>query len=185
MIYNIGLFRRLREDIDVRVEGYYNDTDDYISSESHSYPRISYSDNIDKVWTKGAEMEFNRCAASGIGVYFNYNFYIVDWHDDSLEIEPFLMELTPRHQFNLSLMYWLLKDTRILTSARAAIGRHSKFGLEMADYFVVNAGIDQRLFNSRLSIDLGVENILNADYQEIYGYPMPGRTFTLHMNYSL
>lgn len=179
------MYKKLRKDIDIRVEGYCNYIDDYISSESHSYPLIRYSDNIDKVWTRGAELEFNRCTDAGLGVYFNYNFYLVDWFDDSLEIEPFLMELTPRHRFNTGLTYSVFNSTSFTLDSRAAIGRHSKSGLEMDDYFILNFGAEQGFFDQKFMINLRVENIVDVDYHEIYGYPMPGRTFTLHASCSL
>jgi len=170
--------------MDLRVEGYYTRTSNYISSEDHKYPAIRYSDNIDRVWTKGAELEFNRSATAGLGIYFNYNFYIVNWHDDSLEIEPFLMELTPKHRFNTRLSYLLLKSTTLSLDTRGVIGRSSKSGLSMDDYFILNAGIEQKLFRRNFIINLRMENIFDIDYQEIYGYPMPGRTIALFASYS-
>lgn len=184
MLYNIGMYRRLTRNIDVRLEGYYTDTDNYISSESHTYPRIYYSDNIDKVWTKGAELELSMSTRAGLGAYFNYNFYIVDWHDDSLEIEPFLMELTPRHRFNTGLTYSLFDNTTISLNSKAAIGRHSKSGLVMDDYVILDFGIEQRLFNQKFMVNFGIENLLNIEYQEIYGYPLPERTITFHTSFS-
>jgi len=183
MLYNIGVFRRLTKDTDVRVEGYYTNTDNYISSEDHKCPRIRYSDNIDKVWTKGAEVEFNRSTA-GFGIYVNYNYYIVGWFDDTLTIEPFLMELTPRHRFNVGLTYLLFSNLTLSLDSRAVIGRHSKSGLVMDDYFIMNCGVEQKLFNKMLMVNLRMENVLDFDYQEICGYPMPGRTIILHTSFS-
>lgn len=166
--------------MDLRIEGYYSRTSNYISSEDHKYPAIRYSDNIDQVWTRGAELEFNRSSATGLGVYFNYNFYIVGWHDDSLTIEPFLMELTPRHRFNTRWSYRLVKNTNLSLDARSAIGRSSKSGLSMDDYYILSTGAEQTLLTRKLTVSLRMENILDRDYQEIYGYPMPGRTIGLY-----
>lgn len=166
--------------MDLRVEGYYTRTSNYISSEDHEYPAIRYSDNIDRVWTRGAELEFNRSVAAGLGIYFNYNFYIVSWHDDSLKIEPFLMELTPKHRFNARLSYLLLKSTSLSLDAKGAMGRSSKAGLSMDDYYVLGTGIEQQLLNRKFIASLRMENIFGVDYQEIYGYPMPGRTIALY-----
>jgi outer membrane cobalamin receptor len=183
MLYNIGLFRRLTRDMDIRVEGYYTATDNYITSESHTYPKVRYADNIDKVWTKGAELEFNRSAKVGPGIHFNYNFYLIDWFDDSLDIDPFLMKLTPKHRLNVGFTYSLLRMTSLSLDSRIALGRSSKTGLTMDDYSIFNSGIEQGLFNQKLKINLRVENILNTNYQEILGYPMPGRSFTATLHY--
>jgi outer membrane receptor protein involved in Fe transport len=164
----------------MRLEGYYNVTDNYISSEDHTYPQESYADNIDKVWTKGAELEVNRSGADGIGFRFNYNFYLIDWFDDSLEIKPFLMELTPRHRINSGITWAPWHTATLSLESRAAFGRLSKSGLAMEDYVVLNAGIEQRFLRQALAVTIRVDNILDKKYQEIYGYPMPGRTFAMH-----
>lgn len=183
-MYNAGFYRRLRRDLDLRVEGYYNVTDNYISSEDHTYPQISYADNIDKVWTKGIEAEMNRSSMAGLGARVNYNLYLMDWFDDSLEIEPFLMELTPRHRINTGMTYSFLETAVVSLEGRAAFNRSSKSGLVMDNYLIVNTGIEKRFFGRALAMNLRVDNIADVEYQEIYGYPMPGRTFSLHANYS-
>lgn len=173
------------KNIDLRVEGYYTDTDNYISSESHAYPKVYYSDNIDKVWTKGIEIDLNTNTRFGMEMYVNYNFYLVDWYDDSLEIEPFLMELTPKHRFKSGISYSFVTNTKLVLESSAVMGRRSKSGLEMDDYVVFGCGVEQQLINRRLLGNLRVVNITDIDYQEIYGYPMPNRTILLNISVSL
>jgi outer membrane receptor protein involved in Fe transport len=184
MLYNLGFYRRLMPDLDIRIEGYYNATDNYISSEDHAYPLVYYADNIDKVWTRGAELEVNRSSVRGPGVHFNYNLYLMDWFDDSLEIEPFLMEMTPRHRINAGITWTFGAATTASLEGRSALTRSSRSGLSMNDFLVLGAGLEQRLFARALAINARIENILDAYYEEIYGYPMPGRTFALHASMS-
>jgi len=184
MLYNLGFFRRLTPDLDVRIEGFYNVTDNYITSEDHTFPLVYYADNIDKVWTKGAEVELNRGVVCGPGVRLNYNLYLMDWFDDSLDIEPYLMEMTPKHRLNAGITWPVFKGTVVSVEGRAAFTRTSKSGLAMDDYAVLGAGLEQRFFNRALALNARIENILDAYYEEIYGYPMPGRTFALHASMS-
>ena len=54
----------------------------------------------------------------------------------------------------------------------------------MEDYTVLNLAVDVDLISS-LGLRLGLKNALDAEYQTLYGYPMPGRQFTLDLQYNL
>jgi vitamin B12 transporter len=46
---------------------------------------------------------------------------------------------------------------------------------QMADYVVVNFKLSQKLFKDRFTAYVGVDNLLNKDYEDTYGIPRPGR----------
>jgi outer membrane cobalamin receptor len=57
-------------------------------------------------------------------------------------------------------------------------------GLPMADYTVVNGLIGVRLLKP-LTLTMTVKNLFDANYQTLYGYPMPGRYLLGQMTVSL
>ena len=54
----------------------------------------------------------------------------------------------------------------------------------LSDYSVVNARISVRVY-SKCSISLSLNNLLGANYQTMYDYPMPGRTVNVGVQASL
>jgi outer membrane cobalamin receptor len=56
--------------------------------------------------------------------------------------------------------------------------------LAMGDYTVVNGQISVRLLKP-LTLSVAVKNLLDADYQTLYGYPMPGRYMLGNLTVSL
>lgn len=55
----------------------------------------------------------------------------------------------------------------------------------MESYALLNGIIRYPILKGRFTLYAGCENILDTDYQESYGYPMPGRMFYggLEMSY--
>ena len=45
----------------------------------------------------------------------------------------------------------------------------------MGDYAVANVKVSQKLYRDRLTVYLGVDNLLDKDYEDTYGIPRPGR----------
>jgi outer membrane cobalamin receptor len=52
----------------------------------------------------------------------------------------------------------------------------------MDDYAVVNFSAAYQFFD-RLGVEFNLKNAFNADYQAMYGYPMPGRTAFFNLKY--
>ena len=52
----------------------------------------------------------------------------------------------------------------------------------MADYAVVNFSASYNFFGM-FGVGLDIKNVFDADYQAMYGYPMPGRTAFVDINY--
>lgn len=55
----------------------------------------------------------------------------------------------------------------------------------MEDYNLVNCAAMVRPPIPFISFKIAVKNVLDAEYETIYGYPMPGRTYMIDMNFSL
>lgn len=47
---------------------------------------------------------------------------------------------------------------------------------ELNDYALVSVKIDKALFNDRLDLYVGADNLLDKDYEEAYSLPQAGRT---------
>ena len=62
--------------------------------------------------------------------------------------------------------------------------RSEQWGVEMADYKIVNAGLRYD-YTKNLFFSLHIDNLTNQEYQIHNGYPMPGRSyyFNILLNY--
>lgn len=54
----------------------------------------------------------------------------------------------------------------------------------MDDYTIMNVSATYQLFRT-MGIEIAIKNILDADYQAMYGYPMPGRHLLMDIKYDL
>ena len=46
---------------------------------------------------------------------------------------------------------------------------------KMADYYVINVKLSQKLYKDRFLVYVGCDNLLNENYEQSYGIPRPGR----------
>ena len=56
--------------------------------------------------------------------------------------------------------------------------------VDMSDYALVDLTLSVQITNP-LSVHLSLKNALNAEYEAMYGYPMPGRMFFADLRYSV
>jgi len=178
----------------ITIRAYNYVVDDYIRWIFGYRPsRVVY--NIDKVTMRGIELEgayniFGNFALSG-----NYTYQTSkkkgDILDNSMNLTDKLTEL-PEHKLNLSGKYHHTNGAtgelrlRYVGERKYITGSITKpdaAELETLDSFMtVDIFASYPVFSRGryLSIiRIGIENILDEDYKEISGYPMPGRTLTL------
>ncbi len=99
---------------------------------------------------------------------------------------------SPKHQATANVHYLLGKFT-FNVSAQAVAGLYTLTDNkttpdvteeEIQDYFLLNAKINYKLLPS-LNLFISADNLLNAEYSAVYGYPMPGITFFGGLNFSI
>lgn len=185
MLYDAGFYRRLAEDVDTRVTFYYSNIDNFISADKNTYPVVKYAYNIEKVWSKGVEIELSKSIKSDIGGYVNYSHRIMDWKDSTVTVEPYWLTISPKHKANMGIDYEVVHNTIVSLEGTAAVNRFSKYGMWMQDYYVMNFGIKHKLLDEKANVTFRIENLLDEQYQEVHGFQMPGRHFGMQLNYVL
>ncbi len=177
----------------VKVRGYYYEVDDYIRTIFGYKPsRVIY--NIDRVDFQGLEVEASHELPRGFSVWANYTVQKTEKHgdvlDNSSDLTDELVEL-PENKFGLGLDYRRKNGLEARLALRYVDQRHAVRGslatpgastLEKMDSYVdVDLSLSYPLFRGKKGqesrVFVSVENLLDEDYEEEYGYPMPGITF--------
>lgn len=131
--------------------------------------------NIADGTVKGATLSWRLNTPRGDVVYLHHTLLITsrDLPADHVAKYDFL---APRHLAAAGVSVRVARRLRLTPQARL---RERSDG---ASYAVVDLGVDLDLAPWRLRVD--VTNLLNRDYEEIPGLPLPGRLATARMSYA-
>ena len=183
MHYDIGIYHRVAKNIDTRLALYYTDITDYIVFDS---PRSYYSDyyayNLGSVNFYGVEWEFSSTLFNKLGLFGNYTYRGMNREETELPV-VFWLDLPPKHKFNIGLRYRLLKDS-LLTCDLRYVGKRKCGDFTNDDFFITDVGIEQTIFK-KLKVLLYVNNLFGENYEEVYGFPMPGQTYGVQVKLAL
>ncbi|MBD3180909.1 TonB-dependent receptor [Candidatus Poribacteria bacterium] len=179
-----GSYRGIR-DSEISLKGYYYDVKDYLRWIFGYKPsRVVY--NLDYVRITGVEFEIGSMIYSGLFGFANYTWQRTEKAGDILDksnISDQLGEI-PANKINLGLEYrpgnggFAKLTVKWVDERKVPINAANLEELGLMDsYTLLNGIIRYPILKNRFMIYAGCENILDTDYQESYGYPMPGRMF--------
>ena len=183
MQYELGLDQRFGEKFQGFIRGYYYDIKDYISSTS--VPGVgSVYYNIGKVKIKGVELGLSYALPLNLTLWANATWQKGDKSDDPWDEDNALSrELPdlPDTMFNAGIDYEEGKfSSRIWVSYVDEREHFSNSTIVTLDaYTLVNLSARYKLFEGKIvtaELEAAAENILDEEYQEREGYPMPGTT---------
>jgi outer membrane receptor protein involved in Fe transport len=186
----------------VVARGYYYAVNDYIRTIFGYRPsRVIY--NIDKVHFTGLELEGSYELPHHLYTWSNYTFQVTrksgDVLDNSTSLSDELVEL-PRHKFNFGFGYDDKDGLQAGLTVRFAGLRHAILGdltttagsrMEPLDSFWkldINASypiMQQPDTDKNVRVEASVINLLNQEWSEEYGYPMPGLVVMVGMRATL
>lgn len=94
---------------------------------------------------------------------------------------------TPRHKFTADLRWQLTRDWNLTATTEASSARYNTSdGIQQSRGFgITNLKTGYRLLNSQLLVETGVRNLFDRLYEYSEGFPEPGRTVFLQVNYTL
>jgi iron complex outermembrane receptor protein len=192
LVFDLEVGHKVKDFCDFTLRGYYYKVDDYIRTIFEYRPsRVVY--NIDEVELKGIELGTEFKLLYGFSGFINYTYEKTHKSGDILDLSSDLTdELTeiPRSKVNLGVQYKsgigaLVKvvlryvDERdVVTGSLASLGAPE---LKHMDSFATVSLQAEYPFGFGI-IRAGLENIFDEEYQERYGFPMPGRTITGGIN---
>ncbi len=172
--YEVGVSRTFSSSANAEVVGYVIESSDLIETIPGAPPRFR---NRGNVINRGVELSGALLPGADLELRGSYSYFHAAERIASV----------PRHKLFLGCSVLLDRVRLDLTTQyiHTIFGRNSANTLIPMDNYLL-LGIQARvpvIANSALT--LSAENLLNASYQTIYGYPMPGRTFTAGISASL
>ena len=158
-----------------KISGFLRDSDNSIDWSKQNENDIWRAENIGKIHTKGVEVELGQHFNSFLKSYsVGYTFLESEHQQPSGLMSRYVME-NLKHQFVAKLEVLFLKNiTNQLIyryNERVSTGSYQTFDEKLS--------YDAKNYN----IYIMVNNILNTDYTETFGVPMPGRWFHVGISF--
>jgi vitamin B12 transporter len=181
MSYDAGVYRKFGKKFDARLTANYIDTSNYfVTNTASQYYNGSYAYSIDSMKFYGAELEFNWNPFEKLVLFGNYSYLQNEYTQNAKLPYAVLLELPPRNKGKLSARYSLPLKTRLAFDIKAIGERKSEGGYSLDRYTVADISFE-RMLGERITAGLFVNNLFGMDYQQVYGYPSPGRTFGIRL----
>ncbi|MBC2696538.1 MAG: TonB-dependent receptor [Desulfobacteraceae bacterium] len=188
MQYEIGGTYKGIRDTSISAKVYHYDIDDYLrwifGTFDFKSSRVVY--NIDNVKLTGFELDVESKLFNDVYAFANYTYQITDKEGDILDKSNISDEISelPEHKFNVGIQYksddgalarltlkWVdSREVPISAANKADTGK-------MDSYSLLNCIIKYPVIKDHSYLYAGCENILDEEYEESYGYPMPDRMF--------
>jgi outer membrane receptor protein involved in Fe transport len=183
--YDGGVYRKLAKTLDIRISGDFVDTNNYWVADTSSryYSKSSYTYTINSVKFYGFEGEFNWAPSEKFVLFGNYSFQNRSFKKDPTLPYSELLSLPPKNKGNLSLRYSLPLKMRMSFDLKA-FGKRSSEGRYYLDrYALADISFDRKLPGG-MTAGFFINNLFGMDYQQVFGYPAPGRVFGLRLKFN-
>jgi vitamin B12 transporter len=134
--------------------------------------------NINKAVTNGAEVFARLSLNNDLEVKTSYTFTnAIDKSENSPNFEKKLLR-RPEHKAGLLISYFLTQAAN-LTGEFNWVGKRDDLDfsvferIELDDYFIINLAASYNI-TSLIRLNFRIENLLDTDYAEVFGYSTPG-----------
>jgi vitamin B12 transporter len=145
--------------------------------------------NINQALTKGVELFIQARPVDGLNVKINYTFTDAkDKSPNSADYDKKLLRI-PENKSGLFISYSFMPKANInadiiRVGAREDIDFSTYQRIELKGYLLINLAAHYDIFDF-LRLNARVENLLNTDYEEVFGYGTAGLSFYGGINLSL
>jgi outer membrane cobalamin receptor len=175
MNYEAGVEQQLPLNTWASLTFYWLDVEDYIEK----IPPDDIFTNNDEYRFRGFELAAENRTMERLLLKASYTF--LDSEDRSSGSERDELQNRPEHKVALEARYNFNFGLTAYTSFVYLADQVTYSRTEpltkkdLADYALVNAKLEQALFDNLLHLHAGVDNIFDEDYEESYAFPSPGR----------
>ena len=172
--YELGVIQRLPGNSSIEVTGFSMDVKNYIEKDS-----TNINQNRDNYLFQGIEVTAETRAIERLMLRLGYTW--MDTKDKSEGTEVTDLQYRPRHKVTAESMYGFDFGLSAYLNVMYVAGQstYSKndpvIKADFNDYTLVNVKISQALLDRMVTLYVGVDNILDEDYEESYGFPQAGR----------
>lgn len=175
--YQLGVEQKLPWNSVLRLEGFRSDLHDFIAINQNEIP--ARNENFSLYRFTGLETEVETHFLPRLALKGSYTFLrsedLSGVGRDEVQYTPRdKVSLVGRYDFDFGLTPFvsLIYVANSYVYTKQQIPTVSKE--RMGDYTVVNLKLTQRLYNDRLQLYFGVDNLFNEEYEQSYGIPRPG-----------
>ncbi len=174
--YELGIEKRLPMDTNIALTLFRMDVADYIEK----IPPIDQFLNNDRYRFQGIELTAETCFFKNLLLRGGYTLMYTE--DRSSQWDRDELQYRPQHKFSLEGKYSFENGFGIYMNVMFVANQYyysettPPLKRELNDYALVSVKIDKSLFNDRLNLYVGADNLLDKDYEESYALPQAGRT---------
>jgi vitamin B12 transporter len=173
--YELGVERSFSGGL-VSVTGFAIDALDFIEKDE-----TEFYQNFQEYRFRGVELAAEKGLGGGLLLRGSYAFMDTENRSPGNDREE--LQHRPRHKVGLEgsgrLSFGLMPYLSVMRVAGQLFydrdGKPPREKKSLNDYTVVEARLRQRLGGGRLELELGVDNLLDEDYEQSYGLPQAGR----------
>jgi outer membrane receptor protein involved in Fe transport len=191
MEYEGGIIQELGESTTLRVGYYYYDIDDYIVFNRDPYTLLFSGQiedvvfNADYLILQGLETELRFSLLARLNGFFNYTYQDstlgpTQVAEDQLYDDHYQL---PKHKATLGIDWAVFDNTHLLANVRYVDERKTSFDQEIDAFTTMDLAVAQLFLNKQLRIKAYVTNLFDADYEEQYKVPMPGRVVGANLSF--
>jgi Outer membrane cobalamin receptor protein len=176
--YEAGVEQNLPWQTKVGLTGFYTDVEDYIEKIPISQSEEMTLNN-DKYLFQGIELMAENRFFKNLLVRAGYTF--LDTKDRSRGSEKDELQYRPEHKFTVEGNYLFDFGLSANVNVMRVVDQYfysRKTPLlkkKLGNFTILNMKVDQSLFNRKLHLYAGVDNICDEDYEESYAFPQAGR----------
>ena len=169
--YSFGVLRQLANDSSIGILYFNNDIEDNIGWNNDNYR----FENLGEVKTRGYEVTLEKKINDSLKLNSSFTRSRARQFPSGNQL---LRE--PRHIFRASASYEIDKDSKFLVDYRQIGEQVERYASQFAtvrfnqSYRVVDLTYSTKI-SKQASCDFRVENLLDSDYQEVFGYSNGGR----------
>jgi len=187
--YEVGVERRVSQRYTTKLTVYYQDIQDYINF-THQWPFSCYNIPKAKLW--GVEWENNYKLDDKSRILLSYtNQHTRKYGVNAIDHLglPGELDYRPRHKVTLGYQFdakpWQVRyNINYIGRQTANYPYGSTSVVTIGGYVIHSLSVVRDLGGDRM-LALSLENIFAKDYVEQYGYPMPGRVFSVTLRQKL
>lgn len=177
--YELNYTGRLFNKFTFYTAGFYSNITNAILSVSNVLPGKSQMQNAGKAEYIGAEAQVNYDILKNLLLSANYSYI----ERRNLSNPTVLFTDVPNTKVFGYVQYAPIKWVKIIASAEYNSSRFStSYGTHAPEFTLVNAVVSTKIWKY-FSLDAGINNILDANYSLVEGYPEEGRNFMVTLRF--
>jgi vitamin B12 transporter len=181
--YEAGITQQLPWEMTADLAFFLNDVEDYIEKDDDT----GLYENHDEYRFKGMEVMLSKAFLKTGMVRIGYSF--LDATDESAGSSVDELQYRPRHKITIegsySFDFGLTAQASFMRLMDQYIyGTDENDNLikgKLEDFSIVDVKFEQNLFKEMWFVYAGVDNLLDEDYEQSYGFPQAGRTAYIGM----